>query len=90
MTQAIPTTEMQADQYQLLGTGKIRLARRSRISGVHYMDLPITQEQLAEYAQGRALIQRVFPDCNAEEREFIQTGYTPQDWEKMFPKGDEE
>lgn len=91
MTQAIPTTEMQADQYRVLGPNLLRLARKSRRTGVvHYMDLPITQEQLLQYARGGALIQNVFPHCTPDQREFIQSGYTPEDWAAIFPEGDQE
>jgi hypothetical protein len=31
------------------------------------------------------LIQDIFPELSAEQREFILTGYTPEDWLKMFP-----
>lgn len=49
------------------------------------MDLPVTQEQLDLYAKGHALVQQVFPDLTPDQREFIMTGYTPEDWAAMFP-----
>jgi hypothetical protein len=56
------------------------------------MDLPVTQDQLDEFASRfRArLIQDIFPDLSAEEREFIKTGYTSEDWDAMFPPEEDE
>jgi len=33
----------------------------------------------------RPLIQVAFPNMNAEDREFLMTGITPAEWNKMFP-----
>ena len=51
------------------------------------MDLPVTQDQLDEFAASRRtrLIQDIFPGLSADEREFIMTGYTRDDWDKLFP-----
>ena len=63
----------------------MKITRTSPLSGEHTMDLPVTQAQLDCYAIGRELIQHAFPGLNAAEREFIKTGYTQDDWDKMFP-----
>jgi len=66
--------------------------RKSPLTGlVHEMDLPITDEQIERYARG-ALLQVAFPNLSNAEREFYKTGYTPSDWETMFPpdEGDEQ
>ena len=50
------------------------------------MYLDITQEQVEEWnspAQERRLIQDIFPNLNEDEREFIMTGYTVQDWKEL-------
>ena len=55
------------------------------------LDLPVTQAQLDEAArppQERRLIQDIFPGLPAPAREFIRTGYTPADWDAIFPDGD--
>jgi hypothetical protein len=44
------------------------------------MDLPITLEQLQRYQSGGTLIQDAFPHLTADQREFIKTGLTPDDW----------
>jgi hypothetical protein len=35
-----------------------------------------------------ALIQDAFPSLNADQREFIKTGITPEEWNAMFPDSD--
>ena len=42
-------------------------------------EIPVTDEQLAQWSQG-ALIQDVMPDVSADDREFIKTGITPEEW----------
>ena len=57
--------------------------RRSLISGkTNTMDLPVTKEQVKEWQDG-GLIQNVFPDLTPDEREFIQTGITPDEWQQV-------
>ena len=57
--------------------------RRSLVSGkTNTMDLPVTKEQVKEWQDGR-LIQNVFPDLTPDEREFIQTGITPDEWKQI-------
>ena len=47
------------------------------------MTLPITQEQLKRWQDGE-LIQNVFPHLNEDEREFMVTGATPQEWKDFM------
>ena len=54
----------------------------------HTMDLDVTEEQLRSYYEGGLLIQNAFPHLSADEREFIKTGVTPEEWEAIFG-GDE-
>ena len=60
------------------------ITRKSQLSGnTSSMELDVTQAQLNRW-QGGELIQDEFPHLNAEEREFIQTGITPQEWSDTF------
>jgi hypothetical protein len=60
------------------------ITRKSMISGeLNSMELDVTQDQLNLW-QGGELIQDVFPHLNADEREFIKTGITPQEWSDTF------
>ena len=45
------------------------------------MELDTTSESLNEYYNGSdRLVQIIFPKLNVDEREFIMTGYTVEDW----------
>jgi hypothetical protein len=62
------------------------IKRISAFTGkTHTMDLPITHEQLARWQSGE-LIQRVFPHLSVDEREFLMTGITKEEWDKVFKK----
>ena len=47
------------------------------------MDIDVTEEQIASW-QGGQLIQEAMPNLSANEREFIKTGITPEEWENTF------
>ena len=67
----------------------MKVTRLSPVSGVkHTMDLDVTTEQIVSWEKGE-MIQNVFPNLTPEEREFIKTGITPDDWDKMFGDGGE-
>ena len=64
------------------------IERTSMISGeTNSMELPITNAQLDRWTNG-ALIQNVFPDLSEDQREFLMTGITPEEWTQTF--GEEE
>ena len=52
------------------------------------MDLDVTQEQMDDYKNRKGLIQNIFPNLTADEREFIMTGITPDQWDNMFTEDD--
>lgn len=60
--------------------------RTSELTGVeHKMMLSVDLEDLKEFESGsRRCIQNVFPYLNAEEREFLLTGSTAQEWNDLF------
>ena len=60
------------------------VTRTSPFSGkVHSMEIAVTEAQIAAWQNGE-LIQRAMPNLTADEREFIMTGITPQEWEETF------
>ena len=64
------------------------IERTSMISGkTNSMELPITNAQLDRWTGGE-LIQDVFPDLEIDQREFLMTGITPEEWNRTF--GEEE
>ena len=68
----------------------IQVTRQSVITKkMNTMELPITQENLDTYETvGDILIQDAFPNLSVEQREFILSGITPQEWNDTF--GEEE
>ena len=46
-------------------------------------DLDVTAEELTRWIDGE-LIQNAMPRLDADEREFIKTGVTAEEWEEMF------
>lgn len=60
------------------------ITRTSQISGVtRQMDLPITEEQVSLYESG-VYVQDAFPQLSSDEREFIKTGITAEEWDSIF------
>ena len=57
---------------------------------VKVMDLPVTQDQIDAWKVRGLLIQDAMPNLTDDEREFVMTGYTAEDWAAMFPPEDEE
>jgi len=65
----------------------MQIQRTSTITGItRILDLDITDDQVSEYMNG-ALIQKAFPNLTADEREFILTGITAEEWDTL---GEEE
>jgi len=65
----------------------MKITRTSMFSGIERtLDLPITEAQIADWQAG-GLIQNVMPELSADEREFVMTGVTAQEWSTEF--GDE-
>lgn len=61
------------------------ITKTSRISGtVSTMDLDITSEQLDRIEAKVELIQNIVPHLSNDEREFLITGITPDEWDKLF------
>lgn len=52
----------------------------------HTREIPVTEEQLLRWRSGE-LIQKAMPNLSADDRGFIMTGITPEEWE-TFGKGE--
>jgi hypothetical protein len=64
------------------------IQRTSPLSGnIHSIDLNVTEEQINAYKNGM-LIQDAFPNLTADEREFIMTGITAEEWNTVFAEED--
>ena len=53
---------------------------------INWLEINVTEEQLQDWKDG-ALIQDAMPDITADEREFIMTGMTSEDWVAVFGQG---
>lgn len=77
-------------EFTRLSAETLRVTRVSPLSHEeNMMDLAITEIQWARFIAGE-LIQKALPDLSNAEREFVLTGYTQEDWDKMFPPGMED
>ena len=60
------------------------ITRKSPFSGkTNTRDIPITEAQLMAWQDG-ILIQDAMPNLSADDREFIKTGITVEEWDATF------
>lgn len=61
----------------------MKITRRSMMSGiVRTKEIDCTQEQYDAWLGG-ALIQDAFPNLSVNDREFIMSGITPEEWDEL-------
>ena len=80
-------------EYIVLPNGHVRVTRRSDLSGKeNTMDLPISEARLKEFADdgGNTLLQRLLPELNGDQREFLKTGITAKEWDDLFTAADKD
>lgn len=71
--------------------GSATIIRYSPLTGkFNKAIIMVTEEQYHNWKQKRMLIQDAMPQLTNEEREFLMTGYTPDDWTAMFPPDEDE
>jgi hypothetical protein len=62
----------------------MKVTKRSMLTGkVHALEINVTEEQLAQHRAG-ACIQDVCPHLSDDEREFLVSGSTAQEWKDTF------
>jgi hypothetical protein len=62
----------------------MKITQKSPLTGkTNTLDIPVTQAQLDRW-QGGELIQNAMPNLTADEREFIMTGITAEEWKGLF------
>jgi len=65
-------------------TKTMKIVRKSPFTGkMHQLEIDVTQEQLDSWRAGE-LIQNAMPNLSPEDREFIMTGITPEEWNELF------
>jgi hypothetical protein len=67
------------------------ITKKSAFSGKdNTMDLPVTEDQIARFKRGEGYVQDIFPRLNPDQREFLISGVTPEEWDEcMGPDPDE-
>ena len=66
----------------------MQITRKSQVSGItRTLDLPVTEEQFKAWKEGE-LIQRAFPNLTNDQREFIMTGITQEEWDATMKDED--
>ena len=54
----------------------------------HTLDLPITTEQYKAYLNDSRPIQESLPQLSPDQREFLITGATKEEWDELFKEED--
>ena len=68
-----------------------QFTRKSPLTNkVNVMEIGVTQEEWLAHLLTHNMIQDAFPQLTPEEREFLKTGYTQEDWNEIFPPEGEE
>jgi hypothetical protein len=68
----------------------MKITRESPVTkAINEREIDITPEQYARWESG-VFIQTVAPHLSADDREFIISGCTPEDWNTLFPPEEEE
>jgi hypothetical protein len=61
------------------------IKRTSEFSGItREVELPVTIEQMGRFESGMETIQDIFPHLSVDDREFIKSGITAEEWDQMF------
>ena len=68
----------------------MEITRTSQFSGkTRTRNIDITEKQYDAWMNG-LLIQKAMPNISADDREFIMTGITPEEWEEFSLEEEEE
>jgi len=68
----------------------MKITRTSPLTGnTATKEIDVTAAQIALW-EGGELAQKAFPDATPSDREFIMSGYTDFDWDKMFGEVDDD
>lgn len=68
----------------------MQITRTSLLTGKeHTREIDVTHGQLERWSQG-GLIQEVIPHLSPDDREFLMTGSTPEEWAANFGGGNDD
>tara|TARA_R110000782_G_scaffold261763_2_gene353551 strand:+ start:180 stop:371 length:192 start_codon:yes stop_codon:yes gene_type:complete len=61
----------------------VKIERKSMVSGkTHVQEIDVTEEQIKDWEDG-TLIQNAMPLLTTDEREYIKTGITREEWDSI-------
>jgi hypothetical protein len=64
----------------------MKVSRLSMFSGeINEMEIPITPQELVLIENRKVTIQQIAPTLTPEQREFLMTGVTPEEWNGGLP-----
>lgn len=68
----------------------IYVTRKSQSSGIERTKcLDVTESAIKEYENGSTrMVQDIFPHLTPDQREFIMTGITAEEWDEIFGVND--
>jgi hypothetical protein len=60
------------------------ITRKSPLTGItRSKEINVTEEQILAWEMGK-LIQDAMPQLSADDREFVKTGITGEEWDQLF------
>ena len=69
----------------------MKITAKSQLTGsTNTMDIDVTVEQIQNWQKSGKLVQEVFPNLTAAEREFLMTGITPEEWDRLVASPEDE
>lgn len=67
----------------------MKITKKSTLTGItHTREIDVTEAQLEQWRAGKH-IQWVLPHLSADDREFLLTGTTPEEWNDAFSENDD-
>ncbi len=68
----------------------MKITRKSPFTGKEVTkDINITQEQYERWLNQEDLIQNIMPNISADDREFIISGITSEEWDDAFSEDED-
>lgn len=66
------------------------ITRKSPLTGItRSKEINVTEEQILAWEMGQ-LIQNAMPQLSADDREFVKTGITGEEWDQLFGGAEDE
>jgi hypothetical protein len=80
----ISISNIEEQSIKFLTNGNAVVTKKSPFLGIyHTATLVMTEDQYSNWLANGELIQNALPHLTADEREFLMTGITPQEWDAV-------